>query len=75
VSSLLGHGCTIWLWYVWDIQTRGYYGYALIIVGVVFLPVIAMTIWELVQFARVQLQGGKRPASPSTRLGPHTSPR
>jgi hypothetical protein len=75
VTSLLGHGCTIWLWYVWDIQSRGYYGYALIIVGVVFLPVIAITIWELARFAREQLQGGKRPASPSTRLGPHTSPR
>lgn len=75
VSSLLGHGCTIWLWYVWDIQARGYYGYALIIVGVVFLPVFAITAWELARFARGRFGGNHPPLSASVRQARHTSPR
>ncbi len=75
VTSLLGHGCTIWLWYVWDIQTRGYYGYALTIVGIVFLPVFAITIWELARFARNKLGEGGEPPAPTARQRSQTSPR
>jgi hypothetical protein len=82
VTSLLGHGCTIWLWYVWDIDERGYYGYALTITGIVFLPVIAITAWELIQIARGRLGaghpppavGGKPQPTPSQRKRPRTTP-
>jgi hypothetical protein len=47
VTSMGGHACTIWLWFVWDFEAWGYYRYIMIIVGVVFLPVIALSLWEL----------------------------
>lgn len=47
VTAMLGHGCTIWLWYAYNISLRGYYGYAMIIVAIVFGPVILLSVWEL----------------------------
>lgn len=52
VTAMMGHACTIWLWYLWDFEAWGYYRYILIIVTVVFLPVIALTIWERFGAAR-----------------------
>ena len=52
VSSMCGHACTIWLWYVWDFDAWGYYRYIMIIVGVVFLPVIGFSIWERLDLIR-----------------------
>jgi hypothetical protein len=52
VTAMLGHACTIWLWYVWDFDAWGYYWYVMVIVGVVFLPVIALTVWEVAARAR-----------------------
>jgi hypothetical protein len=52
VTAMLGHACTIWLWYVWDFDAWGYYWYVIVIVGVVFLPVIALTVWEVAARAR-----------------------
>ncbi len=52
VTSMIGHACTIWLWYVWDFDAWGYYWYALIIVGVVYIPVIALSIRELLSWRR-----------------------
>jgi len=46
VTSMMGHACTIWLWFVWDFEAWGYYWYMLIIVSVIFLPVVALTFWE-----------------------------
>ncbi len=46
VTAMLGHGCTIWLWYVWDFDAWGYYWYLMTIVTVVFLPVIVLAAWE-----------------------------
>ena len=46
VTSMMGHACTIWLWFVWDFEAWGYYWYMLIIVSVIFLPVVALTLWE-----------------------------
>ena len=59
VSSMCGHACTIWLWYVWDFDAWGCYWYIMIIVGVIFLPVIAVTAWEVVTW----LRPGDRPAT------------
>lgn len=47
VTAMLQHACTIWLWSVWNFERDGYYGYALTIVGVVFVPVILLSLWEL----------------------------
>ncbi len=52
VTSMIGHACTIWLWYVWDFDTWGYYWYVLIIVGVVYVPVISLSMWELTAWRR-----------------------
>ena len=49
VTALFGHGCTIWLWYIYDFDAYGYYGYALLIVLIVFGPVILLSGWELLQ--------------------------
>jgi hypothetical protein len=51
VTAIFGHGCTIWLWYVYDIELRGYYWYAMLIVGIVYGPVLLLTIWELARAA------------------------
>lgn len=51
VTALFGHGCTIWLWYAYDIKANGYYGFALLIVTIVFGPVILLSLWELGQSA------------------------
>jgi len=48
VTSMVGHTCSIWLWYVWDFEAWGYYWYALIIVTLVYVPVIALWLWELI---------------------------
>ncbi len=48
VTSMVGHTCSIWLWYVWDFEAWGYYWYVLITVSLVYLPVIALSIWELI---------------------------
>lgn len=47
VTAMFGHGCTIWLWYAYDISLRGYYWYAMLIVGIVFGPVVVLSLWEL----------------------------
>lgn len=47
VTAMLQHACTIWLWSVWNFERDGYYGYALTIVGVVFGPVILLSLWEV----------------------------
>ncbi|HYJ13087.1 MAG TPA: glycosyltransferase family 39 protein [Thermomicrobiales bacterium] len=47
ITALFGHGCTIWLWYVYDIKLRGYYGYGMLIVAIVYGPVLLLTLWEL----------------------------
>ncbi len=52
VTSLLGYACTIWLWSVWDFDAWGYYWYLMIVTGVVFLPVLAITAWEMFTMAR-----------------------
>ena len=62
VTALFGHGCTIWLWYVYDIGANGYYGYAMLIVTIVFGPVILLSIWELANAAI----GWLRPPPPAT---------
>ena len=54
VTSMCGHACTIWLWSVWDFKAWGYYWYTMIIVGVVFLPVLALTAWEATTLIRQQ---------------------
>ena len=46
VSSMAGHAGTIWLWYVWDWDNWDRYWYTLIVVGVIFLPVLAVTAWD-----------------------------
>jgi len=55
VSSMCGHACTIWLWYVWDFDAWGYYWYIMIIIAVVFVPVLAVTTVELRDTIRSRL--------------------
>ncbi|MBA2469689.1 MAG: DUF2029 domain-containing protein, partial [Chloroflexia bacterium] len=54
VTAMMGHACTIWLWFMWDFEAWGYYRYILIIVTVVFLPVIALTLREGINALRVR---------------------
>jgi hypothetical protein len=62
VTALFGHGCSIWLWYVYDIEQRGYYGYAMLIVGIVYGPVLLLALWELVQ--AFVIRAGRKRGSP-----------
>ncbi len=69
VTAMLGHACTIWLWYVWDFDAWGRYWYTMIIVTVVFLPVILLALWEAIgaiRDGRNQGNGAHR-ASPLAR--------
>lgn len=52
VTAMLGHACTIWLWYVWDFDGWGRYWYVMIIVTTVFLPVILLAAWEAIDALR-----------------------
>ncbi len=68
VTSMIGHGCTIWLWYVWDFDAWGSYPYVLIIVGLVYLPVIVLSLWELLAWWRSRRDENRR-ADRSDRAG------
>lgn len=46
VTSLIGHASSIWIWYVWDFGAWGRYWYTLIIVSLIYVPVIALSLWE-----------------------------
>ncbi len=48
VTSMAGHACSIWLWFVWDWDNWDRYWYSSIMVGVVYLPVLAVTLWDVV---------------------------
>lgn len=67
VTSMIGHACTIWLWYIWNFEAWGYYWYVLIIVSLVYLPVIALTVWEGIGAirARARQSGTKRVVVPT----------
>ncbi len=65
VTAMLGHACTIWLWYVRDFEAWGSYWYILIIVSVVFLPVFALTIWEWFAAARTREERSGRVVIPT----------
>jgi heme/copper-type cytochrome/quinol oxidase subunit 2 len=73
VTAMIGHACTIWLWYVWDFDAWGYYRYVMIIVSVVYLPVIGLTLWELATSARTRKNRPRTFRMPDRE--PYTSPR
>jgi hypothetical protein len=60
VTSLLGYACTIWLWSVWDFDAWGYFWYLMIVSGVVFLPVLAITAWEMIPVVRTWANRSRR---------------
>lgn len=73
ITAMMGHACTIWLWYVWEFDAWGYYRYLMIIVSVIFVPVIALTIREAV--AAIRSGGDRSRQSRNAHRRRQTSPR